>query len=75
MSFMSRHWCSADSTKNCSSLRSDGITVLEQAAVFLIFHSLCELLRTINALKSAITFLMCTRTIRYTIYSKFFEFL
>lgn len=37
MSFtLSLCWCSTDRIKNCSSLRSVGVSVLEQAAIFLI---------------------------------------
>lgn len=73
MSFMvSLCWCSADSIKNCSSLRSDRMSQLEQAATFLISQNLHELLRTINILKSDFSFLTCTRIIRYTLYSQFF---
>lgn len=71
MNFMvSLHWCSSDSIKNCSSLRSDGMSVLEQAAVFLISHNLHELFRTTKAQKSDFSFLTCTRIIQYTFYSE-----
>lgn len=73
MSFMvSLCWCSTDSIKNSSSLRSDGMSVLAQAAVFLISHNLKELLRTVNVLKSDFSFLTCASIIWYTLYSEFF---
>jgi len=68
---MSLHWCITDSMKNCS-LRSGGMSVLQQTAVFLISHNLHELLKTINALKSNFSFLTCATVICYTLYSEFF---
>lgn len=64
MTFMvSLHWCSTDRIN--SSLRSVGMLVLEQAAIFWISHNLHEFLRTINALKFDFNFL--TRIIWYTV--------